>query len=354
MQIPISVNLDDYKKKMNESAAVARTATKAVLNEFVKMNAEIGGPIAATLAANVGKSILGVAGKVALLVGTMKLVGDAIGAVRNQLSEMVTVADKATETGLSPEFWQSFVAGAKGGEKQIELFQGALENAYQALKPVLNPDWTVWNDGLKKVSAIEDAMRGMRELFTTDQDFSGFDLFRNAQNQDQKIAAVLTYMKQLQNIGQDVAALDLGDKLFGSRFTDQIRRGTLSVDQMLDDIKTKSVDIFSNDNVTWAKQLDTELKNAWRTVDQNLHPSLESLDTVGLAIKSVWVDIVDLIAKASKLLNPDLGGENAAAAALAATGEIGAFGFQPSGEAAPQRVVITGDGPAPTRKAMSA
>jgi hypothetical protein len=216
---------------------------------------------------------------------------------------MVAVADKANATGLSPEFWQSWVDGAKGATDKVELFEAALQSSFQALKPVLNPDWSVWDTGLQKVTAVEEAMRGMRELFTTDQNFSGFTLFKNATTQDQQIVAVLTFMEQLEAIGQRVAALDLGDKLFGSRFTDQIRNGTLSIDQLLDDLKVKSADAFSNKTVERAKALDDELKNAWRTLSQNLHPALESLDNLLLDIKGEWVKIVKLMGDAVALSN---------------------------------------------------
>jgi hypothetical protein len=110
-------------------------------------------------------------------------------------------------------------------------------------------------------------------------------------------------MKQLEAIGQRVAALDLGDKLFGSRFTDQIRNGTLSINQLIDDLKVKSADAFSNQTVERAKALDDELKNAWRTLSQNLHPALESLDNLLLDIKGEWVKIVKLMGDAVALSN---------------------------------------------------
>lgn len=146
-------------------------------------------------------------------------------------------------------------------------------------------------------------MREMRELFTTDQDFSGFTLFKNAQTQDQQTVAVLTYMKQLQAIGQDVAAMDLGEKLFGSSFVDKIRSGQTSVDDLLDNMKVKSADAFSNEIVKRAKALDDELNNAWRTLSQNLHPSLEAIDNILLSIKGEWVKIVQLMGDAVALSN---------------------------------------------------
>ncbi|MBN8982975.1 MAG: hypothetical protein J0H32_00595, partial [Rhizobiales bacterium] len=229
--------------------------------------------------------------------------GDAISAARDQIQRMVDIADKANGANFSPEFWQSWVDGTKGADKQVESFEAALNHAFQALTPVLNPNWSVWDDGLQKVSAVEQAMREMRELFTTDQDFSGFTLFKNAQSQDQQTIAVLTYMKQLQSIGQDVAALDLGEKLFGASFVDKIRAGQTSVDELLDNMKVKSADAFSNEIVKRAKALDDELNNAWRTLSQNLHPSLEAIDNIVLSIKGEWVKIVQLMGDAVALSN---------------------------------------------------
>lgn len=319
LNIPVRANLDEFRKTMNDTSSLAGTATRKIAQQFLNMNSEI----AATAGAAGARWALGWAGKIALVVGSLKLMGDAVSAIRDQIQSMVDIADKAQSTGFSPEFWQNWVNGAKGAEKQIDAFEGALQHAFQALKPVLNPDWSVWDDGVKKVTAIETAMREMRELFSTDQDFSGFELFKNADSQDQQVAAVLTYMKQLKAIGQDVAALDLAEKLFGSSFADKVRTNQVSIDTMLDNIRTKSPDAFSNELVLRAKEIDDQLKNAWRTIDQNLHPSMETLDSIALSLKSTWADIVDLMAKASKLLNPNLTGSNTVAVQLAATGEAG-------------------------------
>lgn len=303
LSIPVRANLDAFKQQMNETSSLARTAARKVTQQFLDMNKEMAGGAASAAFSGMASSALKLTGQIALVIGAAKLMGDAIGAARDQIAKMVEIADKAASTDLSPEFWQSWMNGAKGAERQIELFEAALTHAFQALKPVLNPDWSVWDDGLTKMSAVERAMREMRELFTTDQDFSGFTLFRNSQNQDQKIIAVLTYMKQLQDIGQGIAALDLGEKLFGAAFIDRIRTGQESIDGLLNNMKIKSEDAFSSKTVERAKQIDDELKNAWRTLSQNLHPSLEALDNVVLSIKSGWVRIVELMAKAAELTN---------------------------------------------------
>lgn len=302
LNIPIRADLAAFKQAMNESSSMARTATRQVLREFDDLNSQLGGRVLSGMTKNFAQAALGITGKFALVIGTLKLMGDAVQTVRDQLKAMVDVAEKATARGLSPEFFQQFMEGAEKAKDKVELFEGALTHAFQALKPVLNPDWSVWDQGVSKISAIEQEMRGLRELFTTDQAFSGLDMFRKADTNDQKIVAALTFMQQLEAIGQKVAALDLADKLFGAAFTDQIRTGKQSIDDLLASVKTRSETMFSNNAVLRAKELDEQLKEAWRTVDKNLHPSLEALDLIGMKIKSVWIDIVKLMGEAAKLL----------------------------------------------------
>lgn len=320
LDIPIgSPDLQAFKSKMTEASSHVGTVSRQIAKQALGMN----DAIKTGLMASASSMALGVMGRIAVIVGMVKIVGGAVSAVSDQLQRMVDIADKSANTGFSPEMWQSWVSGAKGAQEKIGQFEGALQNAFQALKPVLNPDWSVWDDGLKKVTAVERAMLGMRELFTEGQDYSGVDMFRSAKTQDEQLAAALTYMKQLQAIGRDVAAWDLAEKLFGSAFADKIRTNQISIDELLENIRTKSPDAFSTEIVLRAKELDTQLKNAWHTIDQNLHPSMEALDSIALSLKSVWVDIVELMAKASKLLNPTFTGSNSLAVQLSATGEPG-------------------------------
>lgn len=298
LNIPVRANLDDFKKKMSETSSHVGTASRAILKQFTDLNAHIGGPIAASMAASVTRTALGMASKFALVVGAAKLVGDAINATRERIAEMAEVAEKAQRTGVSAEFFQSFIAGAKGATDRIAIFEGALERAFQATKPLLNPDWSVWDEGLTKVNAVEKAMRETRELFTTDQNFSGFDLFKNATNQDERIKAVLLYMQQLKIIGQEVAALDIGEKMFGSKFTDEVLKGRESFDQMLRTIEQGSkTNFISNESAKNAKDLDDRLKDAHNTITERLKPDWDDLANAVLRIKGVWVEVLEAVAR---------------------------------------------------------
>ncbi|TAH68256.1 MAG: hypothetical protein EWM45_04800 [Rhodopseudomonas palustris] len=302
LRIPIGLDMTGFKNGMENSKALTSHGTKFIVDQFIEMNSKIGGPVLSGLTANFSRAAVGIAGKLALVIGSLKLMGGAVDAVRDQLAGMVSIAEKASAVSVSPEFFQQFIEGAGGAKDKVELFEQALQRSFEALKPVLNPDWSVWDEGITKVSAIETEMRSLRELFETGQNSSGLDLFRNANTNDERILAVLKFMKQLRDIGQEVAAIDLADKLFGAKFSDQLRTGQKSIDGLIETVQTKTDTMFSNNAVLRAKELDDQLNQAWRTVDQNLQPSLEALDVVGLKIKSAWVEIVKLIGQAAKLL----------------------------------------------------
>lgn len=247
---------------------------------------------------------LSLLGKAFLIVDVLKLVGDAIQGTRDRLLEMIDVATKSQDRGVSAEFFQSFIAGAKGAEDRIVSFEAALSSAFQATKPVLNPDWTVWDTGLTKVTAVEKAMRDTRELFTTDQNYSGFDLFKAAGTQGDKIKAVLVYMQQLKGIGQEVAALDIGERMFGAKFTDDVRLGKESFDDMRKTIESGSkLNFVSEDSAKNAKDLDDRLKDAHNTISERLKPDWDDLANAVLRIKGLWVSILESVAayNASKI-----------------------------------------------------
>lgn len=297
LRIPLGLNMQEFEKNIESAKSHTRQATQFVLKQFAEMNASLGGPAAAGVFAGYGAGALRLVGVFGAVLTAAKLTGDAIAGTRERLAEMVEVAEKASSRGVSVEFFQSFISGAKGAEDKIKDFETALERAYQATKPVLNPDWSVWDEGLTRVSAVEKAMRETRELFTTDQNFSGFDLFKNAQDQDAKIRAVLIYMQQLKAIGQEVAALDIGEKMFGAKFTDQVRQGEQSFDRMLRTLESGSKTGFiSNDAAKNAKELDDRLNDAWYTISQRIKPDWDDLANIALRIKNVWTDIISAVA----------------------------------------------------------
>src|SRR5690606_16433631 len=127
----------------------------------------------------------------------------------------------------------------------------------------------------------------------------GLVLFRDADNQEKKVMAVLTAMKELDAIGQHAASLDLGEKMFGSAFVDRIRQGKTSAESMLDSMQKASEagsGVFSDSMIARAKEIDLQLQRAQDHLDREMKPSWEHLAGILLDIKHLWGEIIDTIA----------------------------------------------------------
>jgi hypothetical protein len=361
LRIPLGLNMDEFEKSIDNAKGHTRQATQFILKQFSEMNGALGGPAAAGAFAGVGASALRLVGVFGAVVVAGKLVGDVISATRERLAEMVEVADKSRDRGLSAEFFQAFISGAKGAEDQITSFEAALSRAFQATKPILNPDWTVWDQGLTKVSAVEKAIRETRELFTTDQNFSGATAFLGAKDQDAKIRAVLDYMIQLKAIGQEIAALDVGEKMFGSKFVDDIRTGKTSIESMKRTLEEGSKTSFiSNENAKNAKELDDRLNDAYYTLHEKFKPSVDDIAAATLKIKNLWTQIVEAMAEAAGQGDKISGGAAYDAAISDAVSRYGGVPANSGGESCLNtgaRVPITGglgSVPLPRRRPLDA
>lgn len=305
LRIPISVDLEKFRDQMKQTSSLAGTATRQIAKQFLDMNKDLAkDAIFATMA----RGALDLAGKVALAVGAYKLMTAAISGAREQMQEMVEIADKAQNLGVSPAFLQAFTSEARKLKVEASELESALDHAFQATKdrsPIDIGEWTVGED---KITEVEKALRVYNETLAkaAGQQLQGLVLFRDAQTQEEKIKAVLAAMIQLDQIGQHAASLDLGEKMFGAQIVDRMRQGKTSAESMLATIKEASTNadgIFSNALVERAKEVDDQLKLAHQRLSTALKPSWDDLASVMMDIKGAWADVIGYIAKAVELSN---------------------------------------------------
>ncbi|MGY4332776.1 flagellar hook-basal body complex protein FliE [Bradyrhizobium sp. LB7.2] len=304
LNIPISVDLDQLKEGLKQTSALTQSATRNIAKQFFDMN----GAITDTVVGGAARMALGVAGKVALVVGSFKLMAAAIDGARQQLKDMVDLADKSQNAGVAPAFFQAFTSEARKLKVEAGELENALDHAFNATKERSPIDVSEWTVGEEKITAVEHALRVYNETLakSAGQRLEGLVLFRDSKTQEDRIQAVLKAMIQLQSIGPQAAAYDLGEKMFGSQIIDRMRQGKTSADSMLASIKEASANsdgIFSNVLVQRAKEVDDELKIAHQRLSTALKPSWDDLASVMADIKGAWADVVGFIAKAVELSN---------------------------------------------------
>lgn len=304
MKIPVSVNLEQLKEGLKQTSSLTQSATRQIAKQFIDMNEAIG----ASMAGSAARMALGVAGKVALVVGSFKLMSAAIDGARQQLKDMVDLADKSQNVGVAPAFFQAFTSESRKLKVEASELESALDHAFNATKERSPIDVSEWTVGEEKINEVEKALRVYNETLakSAGQQLQGLVLFRDSKTQEDRIQAVLKAMIQLQSIGQQAASYDLGEKMFGAQIVDRMRQGKTSADSMLTSIKAardNSDGIFSNALVERAKEMDDQLKLAHQRLSTALKPSWDDLASVLLTIKGDWAEVVNLIAKAVEWSN---------------------------------------------------
>ncbi|MDB5616172.1 hypothetical protein [Tardiphaga sp.] len=299
-----SPDIDAFKNKMNDASNHVGTVARQMAKRFLDMNDDL----KAGLLASASTMALGMVGRIALVVGSFKLMSDAIGATRDQLKEMVSIADKSQNLGVSPAFFQSFMTESQKLKVEAGELEAALSHAFGATKEKSPIDVAKWETGKEEVNSVEKALRVYNTTLaqTAGTKLEGLVLFRDADTQEKKILAVLAAMIQLDKIGQHAASLDLGEKMFGAQFVDRIRQGKTSAESMLSSMNAAAAasdSIFSNDLVIRAKAVDEQLQLAEGRLTRSLKPTFEDLAGTILSIKGYWTDIVDLIGKAVEVTN---------------------------------------------------
>ncbi|MEH2517559.1 hypothetical protein V1279_003132 [Bradyrhizobium sp. AZCC 1610] len=294
-------DIQAFRSKMNEASNHVGTVARQISQQFLNMNEGIRDG----LLASASRMALGMVGRIALVVGSFKLMSDAISGAREQLADMVALADKAQNLGVSPQFLQSFTAESKKLKVEAGELESALSHAFGATKEKSPIDIGAWETGKERITDVEKALRVLNATVASGK-LEGLVLFRDANTQEQKVIAVLKAMQQLEQIGQRAAALDLGERMFGSQFVERIRQGKTSAESMLATVKEVSANsdgIFSNVLVQRAKEMDLELQRAHQRLSTALKPSWDDLASVLLTIKGYWADTINLIAKAVELSN---------------------------------------------------
>ncbi|MBC7580878.1 MAG: hypothetical protein H7312_26490 [Tardiphaga sp.] len=148
-----SPDIDAFKSKMSEASNHVGTVARQVAKRFLDMNDEI----KAGMLASASSMAIGMVGRVAVAVGAFKLLSDAIGATRDQLKEMVSIANSSQNVGVSPAFFQSFMTESQKLKVEAGELEAALSHAFGATKEKSPIDVSKWETGKEEVNGVEKA-----------------------------------------------------------------------------------------------------------------------------------------------------------------------------------------------------
>lgn len=215
LNIAVRANLDEFKKSMNETSSLANAATRQIAKAFIDLNAD---SIVASRGVNaVGmglRSVLGVIGPLAIgittVVGVFKLMGTATELAKEKIEEFYKITEKAGAAGVSTDFFQRMTKSGEALKLTVDEINAALDVFARKAEGKLGG------------SELE---RRIAEL-TTNGNFkgnAGVAAVGDALGTEAKLRAAVDLITDALSKGERLAALDLAEKVFGSKIATNLR-----------------------------------------------------------------------------------------------------------------------------------
>lgn len=296
LNIPVRVNLDDFKKGMRDTSALAGTVTKQVAKQFIDMNASVLATSGAAGSAALGfRSVLGVlgplGGAIAATAGMFKLMGYATDLAKEKIEEFNETAEKAGKAGVSTDFFQRMQKSGEGLRLTIDDVNAGLDRFARVSQGALGG------------SALE---KTLAEL-VKNGNFAGnanVAAVSAATSNEAKLRATVALISDALEKGQRLAALDLSEKAFGSKITDNLRANSNYLREMLANAdKLAGSQIVAPEEIARAIDLKNRLEEAQRVLADRFKPIQDDLAKLGMEYQESWVNVYQNLASAVTVAN---------------------------------------------------
>lgn len=295
LNIPINVTgLDDFKKKMSETSALAGTVTRTIARQVISMNASFlasqGAAGVATLAFG---RFLGFLGPIALgitaVTDAFKLMGYATDLAKAKIAEFNDVAAKANSAGVSTDFFQRFTTSAPAAALSIDQVSEALKRFNQAAADQLGG------------SEIQQRLKELVDAGNFAGN-SGVAAFAGATTTEQRLRAIVSLIDQATQKGERLAALDIAGRAFGEPVRAALAANSGLLDQMIQRAETMSnAKLISPEDIGRAIELKDRMEAAQKILAERWKPIQDDLAQLGMNYHESWVNITEDLAAAIEL-----------------------------------------------------
>ena len=236
-------------------------------------------------------AIVAIAGAVA----AFKIVEAATDAAKASIEEFVAIAAKASDAGVSAGLFQRWTEQAKDLNTETAKLVEMLNRAREAATVRIGEG----DQGAS--STIGNRLR--QNVLAGNIGQGDLDRFDAASSQEAKIRVVLDLIRQLQDKGAQLAALDLAGKMFGPEFENKMRAGVDMVAKLLATLDSTALTaggkrIISDDELRNAQEISDQLNRISDLMSQGLAPIQRDLVELGQASYRSWLDIQEAIAGA--------------------------------------------------------
>lgn len=311
---------DTAKRSAVQIGSSLSTAAKKYEAEFTAAAKTVGSSLTQALAQstapaalNIGRSLVPVLASLAGIAAGYVAITSATSQANEQLERFIKLGENAERAGVGVEFFQRFTEAAKEAKIEVAAIEAALRKAGETVTP--------------KFEQADPIRSRLTDLFESgylgNYQSQALGRYRSAGNNEDRIRAAVDAMRELRDLGQGLAAIDLAERLFGTDVAERIRSGRLEIEAIIESLNRQRTDLVKQEEVERAVEFKERLAEAYQTIDEALHVSI-ALAESGKAINDIWLAIAETVAKAAKVAGGFLDQMlNAARAAKEAQGAAG-------------------------------
>lgn len=235
-------------------------------------------------------AFVGISGGIALYAAFAAAANHA----RDSVAEFLEISGKARDLGVSGSFLQRWVGEAKELNIEAAKLEAMMKHARDATSTKIGESGEEHGSDLGKRIG-EHVKAGNLNA----GDLAGYEA---AETVEAKYRVVLQLVENLQKRGMQLAALDIGGKMFGSEFENQLRAGVDMVGKMkhtLDSTATTAGGrrVFSDEELRNAEQIAAQTERIHTLLATGLEPLQRDIMKLGQQQYRSWLDIEEGIAK---------------------------------------------------------
>lgn len=291
LNIPVSLNLDQLKQGLRDTSALTGTATRAIAKSFIDANASVLAT-AGTVGTAVGafRTFLGILGPLAVGItavkGVFDLMGYATDLAKQKIEDFYNMAERAGKAGVSTEFFQRMTKSGEALKLTVDDINAALDKFASKAQARLGG-----SDLDKRIAELKDAGN-----FSGN---AGVSAVGNAVGTEAKLRATVDLITDALAKGERLAALDLAEKVFGSKIADNLRSNSTYLKEMLNTAdKMAASKIVSDEEIGRAIDLKNRLEDAQKVLAERFKPIQDDLAKLGMNYQESWVNVYEFMAKA--------------------------------------------------------
>ncbi len=259
-------------------AAVSAAALSAGRNSDVSMRG---------IATSAGRAFAQLVAQHYLAIGAFAAFSAAAAAGAAELERFAKIAEKASASGLGTTFFQAFTRDAR--DFRLEAKQ--LESDLIALEKATRDRF----DGERASGVSNRAGDLLQERFRGTNDFGlsqSPTLFANAQSAEERVRAVLVALRDMEAVGQKLAAIDLARQLGLTNLADRVEQGRASFSGFLAEVEKTAAtglrdgSLISPELIARAEELKRRWQANTEELSKNMRPILDECARLALAIGS--------------------------------------------------------------------